>query len=231
MSTLTPLDFTDDEKASIQFRLNLADRDIAQIQASDPDINTKFDAVSKFDAANIRIQDAAIAELLTIFHAIVTQRDIDEPSEAPHFIKFSVPTPGDPSFPVDLSSSDLSAADNLSTYLAAVPSYAAPFADATLINAADVTVPNGGWELWRKDPVVPNLPERDPSQPTGGELTAAYSGILTEFDERDLERLDAYVGSYVLTKFISDQIIDNAALVALFTNRKAFWESIGFTAQ
>ena len=231
MSTLVPASFSDDEKAAIQFRLNLADRDIAQIQNSDPDINTKFDAVSKFDAANTRVQDAAVAELLTILHVIVTDRDIAEPTEAPHFIKFSVPTPGDPSFPVDLSASDLDAADVLFTYLAAVPSYVVPFAEATMINAADVSVPNGGWELWRKDPITPFAPERDPDQPTGGELTAAYAGILAEFGGRNLERLDNEVGSYTLTKFISDQITANAALVALFTNRKAFWESIGFVAQ
>jgi hypothetical protein len=230
MSTLTPDDFTQAERDAINFRINIIDQDIAQLQAQVPDPLTKFNAVSVFDEANQRVQDAAIAELITFLHGIITQRDIDEPSEAPHSIKFEPPDPGgqNPSFPINAP--ELFAADDLPTYLASLPSYTTPFATATLENGAvDVGTPTGGWELWREKTIPPPGREADPDQPVDPELpAAAFNLIKQEFDERNAERLDNDIGSYVLKQFISNQITSVSSQVALLQQRKAFWESIGF---
>lgn len=233
MSTLIPDDFPEDEQNAIQIRLNLADRDIAQIDATTPVLETKFDAVYYMDRANIRVQDSAIAELITFLHGIITQRDIDEPSEAPHSIKFESPDPGgqDPSFPINAP--ELFAADDLPTYLAALPSYTTPFATATLENGSvDVGTPTGGWELWREKTIPPPGREADPDQPVDPELpAAAFNLIKQDFNDRNAERLNVEVGSYVLTKLIQDQIAASSVLATLFQNRKDFWEGIGFEVE
>lgn len=227
MTTLTVGDFDADEQEAITLRLQFYASDIAFYTQTIAEQADKFNKVAYLDSAAQKVQDANVAAVLTILHAIVTQRDIDQPTEAPHTIKFEPPDEDDPSFPVILP--DLTAADDLPTYLAAVPGYATPFSTATLTNG-DLSIPNGGWELWHFNPGGgPPAMERDPVQPTVGELTVGYPPNLVEFDDRDEERLNDEIGSYVLKSLIVSQVGVNTNLLALYTQRKEFWESVGFT--
>lgn len=216
MTTLTTANFTDEEKAAIEARLTFHDDDVDGLTAYNANQDQLFNAVIPFDVANQKIQDASIAELITILHGIVTTRDTNEPLEAPHIIKFGA------NFPAG-ALPDLDAATVLATYLLAVPSYATPVSTASLLNGAST------WELYHT-PTPPGPPEVvDPNQPTVGELTPAEPILRQEFDERNVERLDATMGSFVLKSLILNEIGINTTLLMLLDARKDFWEGVGFS--
>lgn len=216
MSSLTPEDFDEDETFAIETRLSHFDEDVASLQSYLDNQATKFDRAAAMDTANQKVQMDAIRTAATIFHAIVTQRDMDEPGEAPHTLKWSTPS-AIPSSPVTMA--DITAATNLAAYLAAISEYSVPRSSASLVGGQ-------GWLLYH-DPGGGLV--GDPNQPTPTELTPAFPVLLTEFDERNEERLDVDVGSYVLKNSVSTRVTRLGEISALLTQRKAFWEGLGFS--
>lgn len=205
MSSLVPNDFPVDEKAAIQDRIDRGSSDLAAVQSSIDGTTTLVALLQDMDAANQRVQEAAIADVVAILHQIVQDRDDnDPPDEAPHFIVFG------PNFPVALA--DLYG----SAPLPAIPAYMPPVAGKTLTD----------WKLWQT-PITG--PEIDSVQPTPTELTAAYLVLVNEFTIFQLYRLDGQIGSYTLaTRFQTALGIDQTKK-AIIQGRNNFYLGIGFT--
>jgi hypothetical protein len=215
LSTLTPDDFTDEEREAINFRLNIIDEDIAQLEGAKPDPATKYDGVAKFDEANRRVQNASIAELITYLHGILVDRDADVglAEFVPHYVVFESDFPARE---LGAPLADLYSTTDLNLYLAAIDAYEPPVGSDTLAATA--------WTFWReKSPSNPPPgQEVDPDQPPG------LSAVEAEFTFRNGERLDSDIGSYVNKQFILNQITSADATIALLQQRKAFWEGLGF---
>lgn len=227
---LTPGDFSSDQQQAIKKRLQTASSDINTLSAENVANLLAFDNVIALDEAYEVVQKDYIKDLILILHGIVIQRDIDFPLRAPHFIRFSQPPPTspDPSFPVTTPAVDLFGADDPNVFFSGVGPYDSPFADASIENGILPT--SGGWELWEQDTIAPFLPIRSPTQPSAGELTPAYPTLVSDFAERQNERLHEEVGSYTLKSLIQSQISTNSTIIALIQDRENFWTSIGFTA-
>ena len=191
MSSLTPSSFSTDQQAAIQDRLDKGAKNILQVQSSIDGLDTLITLLEDTDSANELVQQQAIDDVEAILDAIVAQRDIDEPGEAPHSIVYGATFPATP--------------------------YSTPVAGKDLTD----------WELWRTP--TPNPPEVDPNQPTGAELTDAYPILVAEFDEFQVFRLHATIGSFVVTtRFVATRSLE-AGKLAVIQDRNAFYISIGFT--
>lgn len=227
MTILDTNDFDSDQTEAIQRRLEQYDFDIARAQAEVDDVNERFDKIVAFDGANQLVQQSAMEDIITILYAVITQRDLDEPGEAPHFIKFQDPgdvSAGQPSFPFALP--DLYASDDILVYLAGLPDYDTPVASYSVENG-DLSTPTGGWELWHT--IAGPTEERDPVQPSTGELTGDYDVAVEEFNDRNEERLDSDIGSFILKSVVLSQVAVNTNLITILNRRKIFWESVGFS--
>jgi hypothetical protein len=213
MSTLTPGDFSAAEQAQIQYLIDRGARDLLALDASITNRGTFTQDLLDTDAANRRVQDTTIAVVLQALHDMITARDLDEPSEAPHKIVFIDPDPPDPSFPVDVD--DFESTDPVPT----APPYTTPFSAATMANG-------GGWELWHMNLFVSEL---DPDQPDLVELGAAYEEALGEFNDFQTVRLAPHLGSYTLSSRFQAGTSGVQAKRDMINLRNAFYLSIGFT--
>jgi hypothetical protein len=235
MTTLVQDDFTEDEKFAINRRLDLHDRFLLLLQRDIASEAERFNRVIDFDAASRKVQDAAIAQLIAILHQILDDRDNAGPTStfAPHSIRFNPrdTTPNaipEPSFPV--LAPELFAADDLPTYLAALPLYDIPVIEASVDQGetAPTSPVEEGWQIWREQSPGPGR-EKDPVPATALELTAAFPILKTEFDERQDERLNLRFGSYVQRNQIETANATSLLLVDILNQRKDFWETLGFT--
>lgn len=113
--------------------------------------------------------------------------------------------------------------DDLETWLAALPAYSVPFETAALVQ--------GPWVLRRQQDPGPGQ-EDDPSQPTVDEPLPGYAVLepqfMTEFSERNAERLHSYIGSYLLAQSVLSKSASNTEVLALLEQRRDFWKNMGF---
>ena len=188
MSSLTPDDFSVDEQALINSRLAEEEADFALLDENIAGSTTTQATYDLLDGANQLVQDAVMLDVVTILLAIITARDIAEPAEAPHKIKFAPPPPG----PSEVTWPVTTAAMTVAGGLPALASYDTPFVGATVVNG-DIATNAGGWQLFHKNTMT-LLEEIDPMQPTAGELTPAYTPLVAEFFDMQEARLNALTG-------------------------------------
>lgn len=224
MSSLVPADFSASEVSEINARLDAEIDDSALLDdqvASETALQTVFQAM---EDANIRVHDREIYDLLVILLAVVEARNAAEPTEAPHSIHFASPPPSgtDEAFPVVLA--NLTEAGGLP---GSIPSYTSPYAAASIENG-DLSAGAGGWELWHKNAGT-GLQERDPNQPSAGELTVSYPLIVAEFAKFQTARLHGERGSYSLLSLAGSNITWFQDIKQMIEDRNQVYKDIGFT--